>query len=206
MIALFLVSIILTVIFKFYTQLPFALTKIEEAKKSSYPQLQTQTQLSSIFSKIIPLENLPSTIKKKYTPLITTTFADSSLPGVVCIFDNGIDLDPQFSGPVIAKIFIDEKNQFSLAIWPLIEKEDDLPYRKQVLFKEIESFEFSFFDTAPVSKNTAPAKPKWVNSWEHPGRIPSMIRLEIALPDKKKLHFAFFIQSTSDIITYSNPK
>jgi len=200
-IALLLTSILITILLKIYFQLPKVEKKIDDIKQKTYPVSYTQVKLSKVFNKLIPPQNL-SPLAKKYPPL-STYCPQEQEESLLVIFDNGIDMDPNFSGEVIGRIYVNkESNTLELIIWPIDGKKHSKNFRKEVLLENVSSFTLNFFDPTP---DTEEKDPLWATTWEEKSYFPPMIKIELAV-DEIKESFYFFPPASSSIITFKPVK
>lgn len=203
-IALLLTSILLTVVLSIYAQIPRLEKNIEKTKKEFAPQEYTHVKLSSIFSRVIPQENLSKKSKKHFPLKLYSSEDDFQFPSLFLIIDNGIDLDPSYCGEVIGRIFLDKNNKLSFTIWPL---EDKTNYRKDILMENITEIKWEFFDPTPnepeeLNYNPKLKLPHWINNWDKKSTLPPMVRLICTDKEEKKEIFNFFLSSGFDMICY----
>jgi type II secretory pathway pseudopilin PulG len=201
-IALGLTAILLTVLFRFFAGSVRMDRKVEDARASLYQRQHFQTRLSKVFTSIVPRSSLPPSSGSSFYTL------DEKSTGFVAVFDNGIDPEPAFSGPILGKVFLDDGN-LSLALWPIEKKEKKL-YRKEVLLRNVENMRFQFLakktfqnpDAAAIAINpTLEWRTNWPkNRWD----IPSTIRL-IVLQEGQEIAFAFTLPLIEPIVTYHKP-
>lgn len=137
MIALGLTAILLSLLFRFFAGSVKLDQKISEARSALYQRQHFQTRISSLLNSIAPRSSIaPSPGSSFYT-------LNEKIPSLVAIFDNGIDPDPLFSGPILGKIYIDAGSNLTLALWPL-EKTGKNLYRKEILLSGVENMRFQF--------------------------------------------------------------
>jgi len=196
-IALFLTSILLTVVLRIFFQLPKIEKNVENTKHSYYPAEYTQAKLQSVFSKTIPKKNLPKHLKQ-HNPLELYETGEKH-PSIFVIFDNGIDPDNKYRGEVIGRIYLDFEKNLSLTIWPSDANKED--YRKDILLKNVKSFEWEFFNPTYSPIGTEKLSPQWENTWTD-SNLPPMIKLAILFEDGKSEKFHFFPSSGFAMITY----
>lgn len=161
-IALVLITVLIGIVFSSYQQLVVSQHYLKESKKSILSQKKLQLRLKQIFSNVISFEK-----KNEHFYLVT--------------YDNKGDLDPLFRGQLQGMFYIDSIPQKSksqrklvLTTWP---KKGDP--RLEVLFENIESFSFLFFDEQ---------KKEWTD--HYPKTTPFMIKLFI---DKNRLVIPLFL-------------
>jgi hypothetical protein len=160
--------------------------KIERAKEDMMQNMHLQIRCNHLFSQL-----LPSSFLTRGTPaLYTSLFPKETQNCLICAFDNGLDPDPKFSGPVLGRIFLNKNKELHLILWPL-EKDGSIPtiYREEKLLTNVEKISFEFF--TQEKKGTSLCW-RWVSKWpEEKKELPSMIRL-CYQRQGKKIPFAFF--------------
>ncbi len=199
-IALGLTAILLTVLFRFFAGSVRMDHKVDEARAALYERQHLQTRLSSLFTSIVPRSTVSPQHGSSFYSLNEKT------PGFVAIFDNGIDPDPDFSGPILGKVFLDDQANLTLALWPL-EKGEKKLFRKEILLPHVQNMRFQFL----AKKNLQQVDPKaipinaaleWRTNWpKYRWDIPSMIRFVIQ-QDDNEISFAFSLPFIEPIVTY----
>ncbi len=167
--------------------------KIEQTREEVHQNLHLQIRLDHLFSQLIP----SSFIANVSSPLYTTRFPKEMAISLVCVFDNGLDPDPKFSGPVLGRIFSTKEQELHLIIWPL-EKDGSIPsvWREEKLLSHADKASFAFFTK---EEKGAESDWTWVSEWsEEKNELPVMIRFSFQNGGKKTL-FAFFPPNASPI-------
>lgn len=200
MVALGLTAILLSVLFRFFAGSVRIDQQIDQARSVLFQRQHLQTRLSMIFTSVVPRSSLSNSTGSSFYTL------EENSPGIVIVFDNGIDPEPLFSGPVLGKIFIDADQRLSLIIWPL-EKSQEKYYRKETLLPHVQKIRFQFL----AKKNFQNPDPKaisindsieWRTNWpQNRWDIPSMIRFVIREKDQET-GFAFHLPLIEPIVTY----
>ncbi len=161
--------------------------KIAHAQEEVHQNLHVHMRLHQIFSQLLP----PSLSQSTPSPsLYTLLYPKETQKSLVCIFDNGLDPDPKFSGPVAGRIFLTKDQELHLILWPL-EKDGSLPtiWREEVLLVHVENFYFEFFSE---EKKDAESIWSWKEMWpQEKKELPLMIRLSLQKGGRNTL-FAFF--------------
>lgn len=198
-----LTALLLTFLFSFFAQSAKLEKRLDSARIEITARQYLQTRLQDILT----------SIKKESVqiPIYTKLFPGEKQDSLLFIFDNGIDPDPDFSGTVLGRLFLDEEKNISLAIWP-IEKEKIEHWRKEILFAQVSHFEFEFL----VPKKETKGKIRAVNGsleWRYQlpkefYSVPSIIRLSIweKQDEEKPIQFAFILPSQEPIVTYWEKK
>jgi len=202
LIALSLTAILLSFLFSFLVGSAKMEKRLETARAEITSRALVQTRLQAVLS----------SLHAGSEHLYTKRFERESSPSLIATFDNGIDPDPAYSGPILGRVFIDEEKNLCLASWPL-GKEKKQPWRKEILLSNVKSFEFAFLGKNNGSKHdekehVSPlnAALAWHSAWaKSQSEIPSMIRLTVQ-KEKEALRFAFILPSVEPFVTYTEKK
>lgn len=192
LIALSLISVLLTCLFSFMVGSAKCETKLDAARQTIGNRAYLQTRLQSVLTSVIPGEFYMKKFDREKTE------------SLVIAFDNDIDPDPAFSGPIHGRIHIDEKQNLALSLWPP-EQEDT--WRKEVLLPNVERFEFEFLGKKGTEKEKMrPINAQWAwrSRWTKTDlAIPSVIRLLVwEKKQEEPVRFAFLLPSSQPLITY----
>ena len=161
-------------------------TKIETARTHLLERQHLQARLQDLFLSM--------------TKLYTKRFPKEKCDSLVMTFDNGIDPEPHFSGQVLGRIFLDEQKNLCLGLWPIEKINSKNPWRKEILFSQVENFAFSFFENTPEIDK----KHLWTAHWKQETRkLPCMARLSLSQKENP-LVFAFFLPSATSPIVYQS--
>ncbi len=199
LISLVLTALLLSCVFGFWVGSVKTEVKLCKTREEGLARAYVQTRLEQIFTGLIAGDPKGSI----YTQ-------DESL---VVVFNNGIDPDPSFSGPILAKIYLDEEHNLALALWPKEEvKKKERIWRKEVLLRNVSQCNWEFLGekqgiSTPEKKRVAVRSVngslEWCSNWPLSfAGIPAVVRLVIALPDTVPLHFAFRVPAGALIPTY----
>lgn len=193
MIALSLTAILLTFLFSFFVESAKIETKLEAARHEIISRQHLQMRLQSVFMGL--------------SSLYTKVFPDEKQISLVATFDQGIDPDPAFSGPILGRIYLDEEKNLTFATWPL-DKEKNLPWRKEILLSDVSDFEFEFIARKKEKELKEKSRPinaslEWLFHWpKSRPEIPSIIRLIVRKEKQPPLQFAFILPSSEPLVTY----
>lgn len=159
-----------------------------------------QNRLQSILSSIDRSASEPFFYTKQFEK-------EKSL-SLIAIFDNGIDPDPAFSGSIMGRIYLDEESNLCLVSWP-ISKAKERPWRKEVLFPKVKSFEFEFLGKKGVEEGKEKVRAitpnlVWKSSWaKNERQIPGIIRLMLTEEgNKEPIRYAFILPTMEPFVTY----
>lgn len=198
MVGLGLLSVLLSLLLSFFTSSAKMDQRIEKAQHALLERQHLQNRLQSVLTSIVPVEDKAS--------LYTKAFKKDEDPNLVLYFDNGIDPDPAFSGPTLARVFLDQ-GSLCLATWPRDrQKMKKGPVRQEILLHNVSSFHFRFLvrniDRSIGWKNEWPQKERW--------EIPSIICLDIwhgiDKNEQPNLNLAFILPSQEPPIIYGEKK
>ncbi len=206
MIALSLTAILLTFLFSFFVESAKIEKKLDTARMAITNRGHLQTRLQTV---------LTSIDRSSMDPFFyTKQFEKEKHLSLIAIFDNGIDPDPAFSGPILGRIFLDQDKNLCLATWPLT-KDKNRPWRKETLFPHVKDFEFEFLGTTSASEHGTKessrpitAKLCWKSNWpKSVHEVPGIIRLTLVEESSDKpLRYAFILPVSEPFITYSERK
>lgn len=197
-IALGLTAILLSVLFRFFASSLLMDRKIETARTALFQRQHFQTRMTTLFTSIVPRASTP--------PSTGSSFYTAEGKEIVAVFDNGIDPDPAFSGPILGKFFLDSDANLALALWPLEKLEKNL-YRKEILLQQVQDIRFQFLAKKTAQAEDPHAIPineslEWRTNWPKTRwDIPSCIRL-IVRQNNQDIAFAFTLPFLEPIATY----
>ncbi|MBN1914956.1 MAG: hypothetical protein JW769_03605 [Parachlamydiales bacterium] len=173
-----LMAALLLFLLRFYAETITTDKKIEEAREETVARNFLYTSIRHHFLQLMPIQ------EKIPLPLYTDEKKALHLS-----YHNDIDLDPAFSGPIRAKLYL-EKRQFILQLFAL---EDEKKTKKIILEENVHKIDFYFFN---------PQKCRWEKSWDlHNSFIPPLCKIVLE-KDHRKTIFTFSIPSKYDIIFY----
>lgn len=165
--------------------------KMEKARSSILERQNLQIRISDILTTLTFHCDSPS--------LYTQKFPKQDKDSLIAIFDNGVDPDPAFSGPVVGRIYLDENKNLCLAYWPFQTTDQNRPWRKEVLLSNISDFSFSFLR---ASCDAQKSHTLWENCWPKENILaPSIVRL-ILKQNNGTLQFAFRLVHAHSIPTW----
>lgn len=208
MIALSLTGILLTFLFSFFAESAKLEKKIDASRTEIANRQGLQTRLQAVLSSLC----------RDPSSFYTRSFKREAGESLIALYDNGIDPDPAFSGPVLGKLFLDRENNLALAQWPAESIRNEIsktsgktkrPWRKEILLGGVERFEFAFLSPKQEEGRKEKVKPinslwEWRYRWPPEKRgIPPLVRLSVWERGREEpLQFAFFIPSSEPMPTY----
>jgi hypothetical protein len=186
LLSLFLLAVLLSFLFGFFTQSVKAKAKMEIAKHYALEKQRLSSRLNQVFSAVSSLGSKEG---------IFYTDKDKSLH---FFFDNGIDPSPAFCGPVKAKLFLKKGNVY-LETEP-VQKKENQPLRTETLFSSAQTCQLQFLDSSS-DKNSSESF-CWKSDWpKEKSSAPSLIKLELSTKEEN-LSFAFFLPQEDIPVTY----
>lgn len=178
-VALSLTGILLAFLWQSYFNSQKQLMTTQRKKTESLQKMLFQEKVSNLIAALVKedseklLYTVPSKISS-YPMLVFKTF----LP---------VDLDPDFSGPVLSALYLTDAKDLCLVNWASNNK-----MRSEVLLKEISSCRFLFFDAK---------KKQWEENWPQKNEgFPEMIKLLITQKEKSETYLFFPTQHLGPII------
>jgi len=176
-------------------------SKLDSARMAVTERAMLQTRIQTVLGSLDMGVN---------PPLYTKRFEKEKQDSLVIIFDNGIDPDPNYSGSIMGRLFIDDKKNLTLASWPLNENKVT-SWRTEILLKNVKSFELEFLERKQSGNDSKKEVIKNVNKdyvWRSQHmqsqiEAPCMVRLKVQSNlSKKPLQFAFHLSTPLPLITY----
>lgn len=137
LIAMMLMSIVVTALLSAYSQMMFMQGEIQSTKKTTFENLYTQFRLGTTLSRAISPGD-----KEKENEFFFYTRPNSLL----FTYNNGTGGGPLFSNSVIGKIAVNTQKQLTLTTWPSAARaKENPPSIREVLMEGVEEIKFSFF-------------------------------------------------------------
>ena len=199
-IALFIIGILLSFLFNFFAQIIKVEKKIKITQHDLIEREHFQVKIKNVFSKISSIDIDDQTITM-YTP-------KENEKTLFVIFDNGIDPDPHFSGPILGKFFIKNEN-FYLQTYPIINNKIIYDsFREEKILSSIFSIKYFFLMENEISQEKDSSE-KLTKMLKYTSRykkgnifLPPIIKMTIIDKNQKTFNFAFFTPSQSIPITF----
>ena len=196
LVALSLMTMLLSVLFSFLVQSLRVENKMEKARGLILERQNLQVRMQDILTSL--------RVTGKGAALYTQKFPKEERFSLVTLFDNGIDPEPPFSGAVIGRIYLDEKHNLVLSYWPIDSEEKERTWRKEILFSNVSEMQFFFLNPDEEKHFIYTDRPKvfWDRSWSKDKIAPpSMVRLMLK-QNEKSFEFAFRLANSHPIPTY----
>jgi len=196
--AIGLASMLFTLLFRFLVSYATIEKKIEQTELVLLERARMQEKLESMFTSIES-----STLEDP--SFYTLDFPEEKSTSLVLLYNAGIDPDPAFSGPNMARLYLNKKGEFCLTQWPLSKTD----YRTEILLKDIRALEWELLGYKEASDTKAipiTSTRGWLPVWsKKQGGVPSIIRLKLwcGIDKNRKsgpnLQFAFILPTQEPI-------
>lgn len=143
LIALFILSILLVVIFTFFRDLSSLSVAGKGAQKESFQMRYLETRLAYIFERTHNEKDKKSNRVYFYTQPQNSDFSDST--SLIFTYENEVRKDPTFSGNVLGRLFLDKRGKLRLMTWPITLNETHQHMHQEVLLDNVKSLKFRFY-------------------------------------------------------------
>jgi len=186
-ISLFLITILLGCLFGYFSKIIKIEKDIEKLKKNVYERNHLHVGLNTIFSQI-GSNNLEE------SSIFTTYEKNDKNPTLNITFDAGVDPDPDFSGIIKAKIYIDKTN--NLVLETISNNKIKAP-RQTPILSNIQTINYKFLSSKDLNmqkyqQNKVTDSLFWYFFWPKEKKsTPRAICIKI----NNNLDFAFFLHS-----------
>ncbi len=180
LIGLSLISLLFSFLFSAFRQTIEWNEKAEKARISLLEREHCSARLQNFF---LSLTN---------SSLYTEELPGEKTKGLIATIDHGLDIDPLFSGTVLAKIHLQADQKLTLTLWPLETEKKHKPWRTETLLSGVEKVEWRFTHKNLLEKETCAKDAQ---------EEPLIIRLRI-WQKEQPIDFAFFPLYPEPIATY----
>lgn len=235
LIAMSLVVVLLSTLMGFYVEINRVNLVMEKEQAFSFKKLLLSTRLAAILPQTLGSpkattaqrmsKNQPGSDFFFYSSLANDPFTKGGTQVLTLLFDNGINLDPEFSYRVLGRLFVNPKDQLCLAMWPSPARWDGInfpPIRHEVLFENVENLHFEFYlppakDRKTILSNNPSKGPpaedpmlvlsaygEWRTGWlQDYNELPSLIKIILKLKDVPvPMQFIYPLPQSRYIIVY----
>jgi hypothetical protein len=210
MIAIGLLSVLITAIFTFWQYTISFQNEVDKMRRNNFRFLTVQQRLERVFSHIQGGEN------KQKPVFFTSKDQEVSGQGLVFVFDNDVDGQYQFANNVLGRLYVDHQGRLSLVIWPTLERFSGphAPMRKEILLEGVRDISFEMYrpkdvnaKDVKVARDEEKLLAKWETDWPRTEEsLPVMIKIFVTLNNENHdvITFAFMIPEAKQKIVYSN--
>lgn len=208
LISMALTMLAITTLLYFYYQVDEINRSIEKVQETSFQSRYLEGRLAAILPRTLG-ENDPS---KDF--IFATTDGKPGLtkggwPTLLFMYDNGVDLNPDFSNNVLGRLYVSEKGDLMLAMWPAPGRwrsDQPVPMRKELLFEGVEGMAFSFFIPPQKDRKTKVEGEGWVEEWKQEYKqLPALVSIDLTVEregEKVVLNYVFPLANARDAIKY----
>ena len=142
LIAISLLSMLLGFVFGYFRQLSELTRLTDLTQKESFQMRYLESRLGFVFERIVN-ENEEARKFFFYTQPVQRDFSTST--SVIFTFDNGVRQNPNFSGDVLGRLYVDLDHRLCLAIWPLHIPEPHQYLQEEILFHHVANISYDFY-------------------------------------------------------------
>jgi len=205
LIAMGLVSILLTVLLGIYGQTVRAQYEIERRLQDNFQLLYAQFRFNQIMPNILN----PAKDRENYG----IAFYQEGTNSLVFGYDNGTGAGPNFSNEVIGRLFVDDQNRLLLLTWPVPKRAPDIdpPMRTEVLLENVDKIGFEFYKPVPPAKKRLEIDPEtktgdagmMLEAWSPDEEdIPAILKIHVTLLGGEQIDYAFVLSNTQIPVSY----
>lgn len=229
LIAISLLSVLLVFVFGFFRELSEMNRQTEKVQKQSFQMRYLESRLAYMFERVVN-ENERARTFYFYTQPANREFSSSE--SLILTFNNEVRIDPNFSGDVLGRMYLDHEGRLCLVTWPLFVNDPFQFLHEEVLLNNVVDLKFSFYSAPLRKRNTkdidpatpidpekkTPPKDDWLEEWALSyNQMPSMIKVTVVVAkdpdrfksgqlehsaDKEKLIFHFVLPSSKNPVYY----
>jgi hypothetical protein len=148
------ISILMTLTF-FYRQVTEIGSETDRVRATNFKKRYIETHLAKILPKAIGKNDS----KRDFIFFSTGDegITKTGSQSLIFTFDNEINLDKEFSGHVLGRIYLDPNGNLFLAYWPSpkrLKNWENVPMKKELLLEGVDNLSFEFY-IAPERKNAS---------------------------------------------------
>ncbi len=204
LIAVSLVSILLTIVFGFFRELSEINRMTEVQQKESFQMRYVETRLNYLFQRIVneneSVREGKQAYKRRfyfYTQSPEKSISEST--SLIFSFNNGARSNPAFSDDLLARLYIDDKHRLCLAMWPIYSDKPHQEMQREVLLENVAAIHYKFYAAPERHLNAAAIQPgkvdtenkdpekdhwhiqEWMKSYQ---QMPSIVNLTVKVANK----------------------
>ncbi len=195
LIAMSLLSLLLVVIFGFFREMSIISNITEEKQKEAFKLRHVESRFLFLFERIV--NDKEKNTRKFFFYCDPPQDTVSKFPSLIMTYNNEIRADPDFSGDVLARLYVDNSNNLCLITWPYFFEEQPQNIQQEILCQNVTDLAFKFYAAPPRlnSKNfidpgkidpNTPERDRWYeNEWLQVFKeMPSIIHIHLEIEDK----------------------
>lgn len=185
LISMVLTMAAMTMLLYFYNAVDGINRSIERVQEESFRSRYFEGRLAAILPRIIGETDQSKDF------LFTMTdgkpgLTKAGMPTLLFMYDNGVDLNPDFSNHVLGRLYISEKGNLMFAMWPAPDRwrsDQPVPMRKELLLEQVETLAFQFY----IPSNEGEEKGGWVEEWTLENKkLPALIGVRVKVKDETR--------------------
>lgn len=142
LIAMTILSVLLVLVFGLFRELSVINMMTEEKQSEAFKIRYLDSRLSYMFERLVN-EKASERIFYFYTEPPNSAF--SRYPSLVFTFNNEVRRDPDYSGDVLARLYLNQENELWLLTWPLLVEDPNDYMRKELLATNVVDIKFLFY-------------------------------------------------------------
>lgn len=208
LISMALTILAITTLLYFYYQVDEVNRSIEKVQEESFQSRYLEGRLAAVLPKIIGENDLSKDF------IFATTDGKSGLTKggtstLLFMYDNGVDLNPDFSNHVLGRLYVSERGDLMLAMWPAPARwrsDQPVPMRKELLFEGVEEIAFGFFVPPQKDKKTKVEGEGWIDEWKNEYKqLPALVSIDLKVEregEKETMKYVFPLANAKDSIKY----
>jgi hypothetical protein len=213
LIALSLLSVLLVMIFGFFREISYLGNLSEKTQRESFKMRYVESRLMYIFSRIVN-ENANDRKFFFYLQSPQRDFTDFS--SLIVSYNNEVRIDPNFSGDVLGRLYVDKEGRLHLTTWPLYVDKPQEYMQDEILLENIKDIQYEFYAATPLpneqrkKESPQPEPNQWQSEWiiaYH--QMPSIVKITIQINNDSKSKedistfiFSFVLPSSKNPIRY----
>jgi hypothetical protein len=202
-IGLGLIALLFSSLFAYLVQAAKTEARLRDVRAAALSTELAERRISSLFATLIP----PSEIEGKKA-FYTSKLPGDLSPSLFFWYDNGIDPDPLFSGPLVGRLFVDGEKRLRLESRPIPQEEGQDAHRLETLLSRVERLEWQFLTPSPSSISPPAEKVlwQWRPEWPPSEELPPCCRIVIRRAAAPPLRLAFPIGLASRVFPLPSRK
>ncbi len=200
-IAMSLVLVLMSILFGYYIFVSHLHRKFESTIDAHKQVRHTYHRLEHLVGSI---QHYTSLNKKDSGNFFYTSLVEGK-ESLVLSYDNGVDINPNYTGKVLARLFLSNQGELTLLTWPLFSEDavDIEEYKKEILLKDIDSIAFRFIVPEHLEgKLTRGEHREWLKSYSH---FPLSFAIDLYLKNSE-LPMTYTFEFSRKLHPYGDPR
>lgn len=220
LIAMGLSVIVLTTLSYFYRDIDGLNREMDRTQKESFQLLYVENRLANILPKTLSESGKDKKDFYFFTNSNTRGFFKEGSTQLIFAYDNGNQLNKEFSNNVLGLLYLNKRNSLYLATWPSPKRWPEMtppPMREELLLENVTQLKFSFYippeqDRSAFGVAFPPLEGiesqvgTWVTEWKSEYKqLPTLIKIELIKKHGEEdipMTFAFPFPNSKKFILY----